>query len=213
MNARSTRLKIKEFLRERQWTTKVLSEKTGMSESYLTHIKNGTRRWNEDALDKISQAFEINFNQLLENHGYAAAAIYDPAHVASANQKVKMIPVVGEIPSNPNEYTNKLTQITTGFKDQAIPVANINDNAMFALCTKLGDYFIISPSSYVKSGDYVAVQFGKDEPIKMIAKITYTKDKATLESIDKSKAPIVLSLKEENFKIVGKVICRHQHMI
>ncbi len=31
-----------------------------MSESYLTHIKNGTRRWNEDSLRKLSKAFEIS---------------------------------------------------------------------------------------------------------------------------------------------------------
>ena len=48
----STELRVKELLRERGWTTKVLAEKTGLSESYLTHIKNGTRRWNEDALKK-----------------------------------------------------------------------------------------------------------------------------------------------------------------
>ena len=31
-----------------------------MSESYLTHIKNGTRRWNEDSLRKLANAFEIS---------------------------------------------------------------------------------------------------------------------------------------------------------
>jgi len=35
----STALRVKELLREKGWTTKVLAEKTGMSESYLTHIK------------------------------------------------------------------------------------------------------------------------------------------------------------------------------
>ena len=38
----STELRVKELLREKGWTTKVLAEKTGMSESYLTHIKNGS---------------------------------------------------------------------------------------------------------------------------------------------------------------------------
>jgi transcriptional regulator with XRE-family HTH domain len=56
----STNLRVKELLRERNWTTKILAEKTGMSESYLTHIKNGTRRWNEDALKKISEAFDTD---------------------------------------------------------------------------------------------------------------------------------------------------------
>ena len=56
----STELRVKELLREKGWTTKILAEKTGMSESYLTHIKNGTRRWNEDSLKKLSLAFELN---------------------------------------------------------------------------------------------------------------------------------------------------------
>ena len=57
--SRSTQLRVKELLREKGWTTKVLAEKTGMSESYLTHIKNGTRRWNEDCLKKLAGAFEL----------------------------------------------------------------------------------------------------------------------------------------------------------
>ena len=63
----STRLRVKELLRERRWTTKVLAEKTGMSESYLTHIKNGTRRWNEDALRKLAIAFELEPIDIFEN--------------------------------------------------------------------------------------------------------------------------------------------------
>ena len=59
-SARSTELRVKELLRERGWTTKILAEKTGMSESYLTHIKNGTRRWNEDSLRKLAVAFELS---------------------------------------------------------------------------------------------------------------------------------------------------------
>ena len=58
--SRSTELRVKELLREKGWTTKVLAEKTGMSESYLTHIKNGTRRWNEDSLRKLANAFEVS---------------------------------------------------------------------------------------------------------------------------------------------------------
>ena len=60
MTSASTQLRVKELLREKGWTTKILAEKTGMSESYLTHIKNGTRRWNEDSLRKLALAFEIS---------------------------------------------------------------------------------------------------------------------------------------------------------
>ena len=58
--ASMTELRVKELLREKGWTTKILAEKTGLSESYLTHIKNGTRRWNEDSLRKLAIAFEIS---------------------------------------------------------------------------------------------------------------------------------------------------------
>lgn len=55
-----TQLMVKEFLRDRGWTTKMLAEKTGMSESYLTHIKNSTRRWNEDILKRLADAFGVH---------------------------------------------------------------------------------------------------------------------------------------------------------
>src|SRR5271157_5755289 len=80
----STRLRVKEFLRERRWTTKVLAEKTGMSESYLTHIKNSTRRWNEDALKKLAEAFEVEPTDLFETQ----------------NQSRKDLPVNISIPEN-----------------------------------------------------------------------------------------------------------------
>jgi len=64
----STTLRVKELLREKGWTTKILAEKTGMSESYLTHIKNGTRRWNEDSLRKLANAFEMSPIELFAQH-------------------------------------------------------------------------------------------------------------------------------------------------
>ena len=59
MASTSTELRVKEVLREKGWTTKILAEKTGMSESYLTHIKNGTRRWNEDSLRKLAKHLKL----------------------------------------------------------------------------------------------------------------------------------------------------------
>ena len=41
--------------------------------------------------------------------------------------KVQIVPVVGEIPSNPSPYNNQLA-ITTGYKDIFIPVLNTTDD-------------------------------------------------------------------------------------
>src|SRR3989338_8512631 len=107
----STRLRVKELLRERRWTTKVLAEKTGMSESYLTHIKNGTRRWNEDALKKLSEAFELEPTDLFDYNKQRSDKIVPTVQLPEASAepvavKVKIVPVLGEIHAQPSEYNN-----------------------------------------------------------------------------------------------------------
>lgn len=222
----STRLRVKELLRERRWTTKVLAEKTGMSESYLTHIKNGTRRWNEDALRKIAVAFELDPAEILDCVGRVAAtggAVVSSANPdeAAVNLQVKVVPVVGEIPSNPSAHNNKLVQLTTGHKGEFIPTLGNDDDAMFALHlndTSLaptfikGDYLIISPQVWTRSGDIVAVEYGKDEPAKIIAQVNYTNDFVVLESVNHKRAPIALVRGKDTFRIIGKVLYRYQKM-
>ncbi|MBA2306744.1 helix-turn-helix transcriptional regulator [Candidatus Dependentiae bacterium] len=132
----STALRVKELLREKGWTTKVLAEKTGMSESYLTHIKNGTRRWNEDSLRKLANAFEISPIDLFAQRRKRTDDIDSNVSMPEKSDvqlKVQIVPVVGDIPSNPSPYNNQLMQLTTGFKDVFVPVLNTNDGAMFAL--------------------------------------------------------------------------------
>jgi len=222
----TTRLRVKELLRERRWTTKVLAEKTGMSESYLTHIKNGTRRWNEDALRKLAIAFELDPVDILENGGRIASVSQanSPRIVSddsSINLQVKVVPVVGEIPSNPSAHNNKLVQLTTGYKGEFIPTFGNDDDSMFALHLSdsslapsfiKGDYLIVSPQVWTRSGDIVAVEYGKEEPVKTIAQVNYTNDFVVLESVNHKKAPIALVKGRDTFRIIGKVLYRYQKM-
>ena len=101
----STELRVKELLREKGWTTKILAEKTGLSESYLTHIKNGTRRWNEDSLRKLAKAFELNpvdmFAERRKRTDNVDKNISLPEKT-DVELNVQAVPVVGEIPSNPD---------------------------------------------------------------------------------------------------------------
>lgn len=218
----STALRVKELLREKGWTTKILAEKTGMSESYLTHIKNGTRRWNEDSLRKLAGAFECSPIDLFAEQRKRTDDIDDNVSLPDKSDvelKVQVVPIVGDIPSNPSPYNNQLVQVTTGYKDVFLPVLNSSDNSMFALAidhnlmapafTK-GDHLIISPDIWARSGDIAAVEYGNDNPVKTIARVAYNEDFIVLESVNQKQTPVALVRGKDHFRIIGKVIQRIQ---
>jgi SOS-response transcriptional repressor LexA len=220
----STELRVKELLRERGWTTKVLAEKTGMSESYLTHIKNGTRRWNEDALKKLANAFNVHPVDLFaqrKNRTDEVDKSVEVPEVSNVNLQLKIVPVMGDIPSNPSPYNNQLMQLTTGYKDVFVPVFNSADDSMFAFCVEnnlmapnflKGDYVIISPEAWTRSGDVAAVEYGNDVQVKAIMQVTYMEDFVVLESIGHRNPPLALIRGKDHFRVIGKVIYRHQKL-
>jgi SOS-response transcriptional repressor LexA len=225
MSRASTALRVKELLREKGWTTKVLAEKTGMSESYLTHIKNGTRRWNEDSLAKLADAFDVSpldlFAQRRQRTDEVKSNVMMPEK-SEVDVKVQIIPVVGEIPSNPSPYNNQLMQITTGCKDLFVPALNCGDVAMFALklnnnslapTFEKNDLLIISPEAWAHSGDIAAVEYGNETPVKEIVKVTLTDDFVVLESVNYKKPPTALIRGKDQFRIIGRVIERHQNFV
>ncbi len=220
----STELRVKELLRERGWTTKVLAEKTGMSESYLTHIKNGTRRWNEDALKKLASAFGTHpvdlFAQRKSRTDNVETAVTMP-ETTSVDLQLKIVPVMGDIPANPSPYNNQLTQVTTGYKDIFVPVFNSSDEAMFCLCIESnamapnfvkGDYLIISPEMWTRSGDVAAVEYGNDNQTKAVMQVTYMEDFIVLESVNHKTPPVALIRGKDNFRVIGKVMYRYQRL-
>jgi SOS-response transcriptional repressor LexA len=228
----STRLRIKELLRERRWTTKVLAEKTGMSESYLTHIKNGTRRWNEDALKKLAAAFEIHPTELFLDRSSPSILNHNIPFPDFSTQlaqipentdlKLKIVPIISEIPSQPSQKTNRILQVAGGKSQHFVPVFGSDDNAMFCIEVEdnsmnprfsKGDFLIISPDVWTKSGDIVAVEHGDDEKkIREIMQVNYMDDFVVLEAVNHKKAPIALVKGKDNFRIIGKVIYRYQKL-
>jgi SOS-response transcriptional repressor LexA len=221
----STALRVKELLREKGWTTKVLAEKTGMSESYLTHIKNGTRRWNEDSLKKLANAFEITPIDLFAERRKRTDNIDNNVSMPQRSDvelKVQVVPVVGEIPSNPSPYNNQLMQTTTGYKDVFVPTLNSNDAAMFAFAVDnnllapafvKGDLLIVSPEIWTRSGDIAAVEFGNDAPTKSVMQVTFSEDFIVLESPSRKQAPVALVRGKDHFRIIGRVIQRIQKFV
>lgn len=221
----STSLRVKELLRAKNWTTKMLAEKTGMSESYLTHLKNGTRRWNEDALRKLAGAFELTpvelFVQNRTRTDCVESAVTLPESSAQVDVRVQLVPVMTDIPANPSPYNNQLMQVTSGCKDVFVPLLSTNDAAMFALMLssnhlapafEKGDLLIVSPEMWARSGDIAAVEYGNDTLVRAIMKVTYTDDFTVLESVNFKQAPIALIRGKDHFRIIGRVIARHQNL-
>ncbi len=220
-----TALRVKELLREKGWTTKVLAEKTGMSESYLTHIKNGTRRWNEDSLKKLANAFEVSPIDLFAERRKRTDNIDNNVSMPEKSDldlKVQVVPVVGNIPSNPSPYNNQLMQTTTGYKDVFVPVLNATDAGMFALAIDTnmlaptfvkGDLLIVSPEVWSRSGDIAAVEYGNETVIKAIMQVTFSEDFIVLESPSRKQAPVALVRGKDHFRIIGRVIQRIQKFI
>lgn len=218
-----TALRVKELLREKGWTTKILAEKTGMSESYLTHIKNGTRRWNEDSLRKLAHAFEVGPIELFAQHRQRTDQVISNVKMPEKSDvqlQVQIVPVVGDIPSHPSPYNNQLMQITTGCKDMFVPILNKTDAGIFALALnnnllaptfEKGDLLIVSTEVWTRSGDIAAVEFGNDTPVKGIMKVTFTDDFVVLESVNYKQAPIALVRAKDHFRIIGRVIARYQN--
>lgn len=220
----STELRVKELLRERGWTTKILAEKTGMSESYLTHIKNGTRRWNEDALKKLANAFDVHpvdlFAQRRSRTDDVDTSVKIPK-TTNVDLQLKIVPVMGDIPSSPSPYNNQLMQVTTGYKDVFAPVFNSSDDSMFSLCIEnnmmapnfvKGDFLIVSPETWTRSGDVAAVEYGNEAPVKAIMQVTYMEDFIVLESVNHKHAPVALIRGKDNFRVIGKVVYRYQKL-
>lgn len=225
----STALRVKELLKEFGWTTKVLAEKTGMSESYLTHIKNGTRRWNEDALKKIAEAFEKNPVELFQHriksltpqpNQYHAeiASTYRSAQERFAHSIVK-VPVLREIPDAADPELYSQMQALSGVENIFVPVVDAKDPAIFALQVEnnslaprfiKGDLLIVSPKAPVVSGDCVVLEYKHDRVLRGVMVISYMDDVIVLEHPHHKFPPIAMTRSDHYVKIVGKVVLRYQ---
>ncbi len=219
-----TALRVKELLREKGWTTKVLAEKTGMSESYLTHIKNATRRWNQDSLERLAVAFELQPLDLFA-HRSANDGVDEEAQVVARFSDrefvVQMVPVVSDIPAQPSAKNNILTQVATGCKDQFVPFQGVSDDSMFALrllnasltpVFEKGDLLIVAPSMNVRSGDVAVVEYTNQasELARGVFKVTQTAELILLESVNGKQSSIALVRGKDQFRFIGRVIARHQ---
>ena len=224
----STKLRIKELLRQRRWTTKILAEKTGMSESYLTHIKNGTRRWNEDALKKLSIAFELEpidlFDYAKNRTDQPSNTIQLPEQVTAAVKtgNLQVVPVLNIIPEHPSAYNNQLAQASTSSSTKYVPVMldkqeqgtfcyEVNSDDMAPTFNK-GDMLVIAPNEWTNTGDIVAVEYGNQNQTREIRQVNFMDDFVMLESVNHKTSPVALVRGKDNFRIIGKVVFRYQKM-
>ena len=71
---------------------------------------------------------------------------------------------------------------------------------------------IVSPDVWTRSGDIAAVEYGNETPVKAIMQVTYTEDFIVCESVNHKAAPIALVRGKDHFRIIGRVIGRHQRL-
>lgn len=218
----STKLRLRELLKARRWTTKVLAEKTSMSESYLTHIKNGTRRWNEDALKSMAEAFGLEPMDLLEDRNQASRTVRHNVSLPesfSTQKQLQVVPVTSRIPESPSPRNNRTAQLESGYQAQFVPLLDASDDSMFAYCVTddsldpiylKGDLLIISPAELVRSGDIAAVEFGPNKT-RAIKKVSYVEKTIILHAVNNAQPPIPLKRGVDHFRIIGKVVCRYQN--
>lgn len=218
-----TELRVKELLREKGWTTKTLAEKTGMSESYLTHIKNATRRWNEDILLRLAEAFDVHPVELFVRR--KRVAIEDPLPMLDEQETHTitplMVPLMRDIPANPSPHNNEVMQITSGMRGEFIPALGFHDPDMF--CVVLdnnnmkpifvrGDYLIVSPQAEIKTGDIVAVEYKDKVMHRAFMQVNFANDLVILESVNHRHSPVALPAGSENYRFIGKVVMRYQSL-
>jgi SOS-response transcriptional repressor LexA len=225
----STSLRVKELLKEFGWTTKVLAEKTGMSESYLTHIKNGTRRWNEDALKKIAEAFEKNpvelfahrsrdLSGVVQQHQSEMISAYRSS-LGKFSQHVAMVPVLKDIPEVADPQVYAQMQLLGGNEKQLVPIFNLKDPLAFGLVLDSnllaprflkGDVLIVSPKAQVQSGDLVVLEYKHDKVTRGLMVISFMDTVVVLEHPNHRLSPIAMTRNDHYVKILGKVVFRYQ---
>ncbi|HAU30626.1 TPA: hypothetical protein DCW54_03290 [Candidatus Dependentiae bacterium] len=222
MASAMTALRVKELLREKGWTTKVLAEKTGMSESYLTHIKNSTRRWNQDSLERLALAFNIDPLELFAQRRAGGIEVETVSvRAADIDFVVQMVPVLGEIPAQPSAKNNQVMQVATGCKGQFIPVQGVSDDAMFALrvssnsltpAFEKNDLLVVAPSMAARSGDIAVVEYGDGNVSRGVFKINQTSELILLESVNGKQSSIALTRGKDQFRFIGRVVARYQNL-
>jgi phage repressor protein C with HTH and peptisase S24 domain len=86
------------------------------------------------------------------------------------------------------------------------------DNNLMAPTFVKGDCLIISPEVWTRSGDIAAVEYGNDTTVRAIMQVTYTDDFIVLESVNHKNPPIALVRGKDHFRIIGRVVERHQKL-
>jgi phage repressor protein C with HTH and peptisase S24 domain len=88
---------------------------------------------------------------------------------------------------------------------------SVDNNNLVPTFTK-GDFLIISPEMWTRSGDIGAVEYGNDVRIKAIMRVTYTEEFIVLESVNHKEAPVALIRGKDDFRIIGRVVQRIQKL-
>lgn len=212
--------RIKELRDRRGMTQEELGEVLGISKQALGRYEAGLRRPNQDALFQLADFFNISLDSFFPERkpnnivtiyeqltAQRQTKVYNFAEYQLEEQNNKIVPLVGATAANPTalEYADAINDISIN--------TDVPNNADCALVVRGNsmepDYMDSSIVFYkrqemVESGELAIVEIDGDGVTFKKILFDYDNQQVILRSLNKEYPDRVL--KEESYRIVGKVI-------
>jgi len=185
------------------WSLRAVADRAGISNGYLSQIENGQiNNPLPDILKSLSKALRLQYKDLMQAADYLSPEKEKP--------KTIDIPILGAVSANhfnlayqeaiPSDY---ITMNYALIKKDNCFALKIDGDCLIEAGIFHGDHVIILPTVDVKNGDLVVARIHDEATIKKF----YKNDKQIiLQPCNKKVEPILISSKEKNFEILGKVI-------
>ncbi|OMF95088.1 LexA family transcriptional repressor [Paenibacillus sp. FSL R7-0333] len=191
---------MKKYRDIRNYSLQVLAEKVGITKKTVQRYENGEHKFDMDRLRDLAKALDVTVPQLTEG-------AYSFSETESSNSEYISLPVVGKISCGNGRLAYELIE---GY--ETTPRSWINGGEYFYLRAKGdsmigsriydGDLLLIRTQEEVEDGEIAAVLIDDEAVLKKVYKQNNT---LILQSANPDYPPIILTGKENNIRIIGKL--------
>lgn len=191
--------------RKRNLSQRRLSLLTGISNTEIKRIEDGTRKNpSPRVLKLLSEALGLSYDDLMKAAGYLPGFV--PANEV---QRTKAVPVLGFIRAgNPlyvAEQVQGWVQVPEEWIDGECFFLQVKGDSMINARIQEGDLVLVRRQSCADSGDIAVVMVDDEEAT--IKRVFYTNDSIILHPENPKYKPVVFSGAEKGrVKVLGKVL-------
>lgn len=189
---------------------KELAQRANLSEGSISLYENGSRKPSYEVLLKFSEIFNCSIDYIVGK---------EDINLNDLNDKLFRIPILGRIPAGEPLLAEENIEGTLPI-DPTIYHLNTPEGLFYLKVVgnsmnniiKDGGYALIRQQDYAKSGDIiVAVVNGDNEAtLKRFKDLDNGFIMLEPDSTDDNYKPLIINLRDTNFKILGKLIGIHQ---